>query len=317
MGKAHWLRRAASPWLRAGAFSFVMAASAFAATAQDGPVLSDPVELLDFDAPESWAMKYFSSASLLTGLGPVLARRAGEIELALEGIWVPSLSEDQRRVGFGGFKVEDLNRSELFGRARAAFGVGARTSVVVGVVPPLEVEGLEATLLALAVERPFFELEHWSAGWRVFGQAGEAKGDLTCTEADARFPAGSPGNLFGCLAPSRDEVSLDHLGLELKVGYRVTELWTLHAGAAVVDHDLAFQVDALTYDIHDRTLQLAEGTTLAATFGALWKLGGRFSLSVEGLYTPLDRRRLRSPDTPTIGDELLHVRGVLRWRIRR
>jgi hypothetical protein len=189
--------------------------------------------------------------------------------------------------------------------------------VVVGVVPPLEVDGLEATLLALAVERPFFEGERWSAGWRVFGQTGEAKGDLTCTAEDARLPAGSPGNLFGCLAPSRDEVSLDHLGLELKLGYQVTEPWTLHAGAAVVEHDLAFQVDAFTYDIHDRTLQLAEGTSLAATAGALVKLGERFSLSVEALYTPLDRRRLRSPDTPTIGDELLHVRGALRWRARR
>jgi hypothetical protein len=317
VGKAHGLRRAAARGLRAGAVSFALFATAFAATAQEGPVLSDPVELLDFDAPESWAMKYFSSASLLTGLGPVPGRRAGEIELALEGIWVPSLSEDQRKVGFGGFKVEDLNRSELFGRARAAFGVGASTSVVVGVVPPLEVDGLEATLLALAVERPFFELERWSAGWRVFGQTGEARGDLTCTEEDASFPAGSPGNLFGCLAPSRDEVSLDHIGLELRLGYRVTELWTLHAGAAVVEHDLAFQVDALTYDIHDRTLQVTEGTTLAATVGALWKLGESFSFSVEGLYTPLDRRRFRSPDTPTIGDELLHVRGALRWRARR
>jgi hypothetical protein len=282
----------------------------------DGPILSDPVENLDFDAPEAWAMKYFSSASLLTALGPVSSRETGSIELALEGIWVPSLSEDQRRVGFGGFKVEDLNRSELFGRVRAAFGVGAKTSVVMGVVPPVEVDGVEALLVALAVERPFFERERWSLGWRVFGQTGDVEGDFTCTEEDASFPPGSPGNLFGCHAPSQDEVSLEYLGAGLEAGYRVAERWTLHFGASVQEHDLAFQVDAFTYDLHDRTLQLTEGTTVAVTLGAVVELAKRWSLSAEALYTPLDRRRLRSPEAPTIEEELLHLRGALRWRVR-
>jgi hypothetical protein len=315
VGKALRLRRAAAPWLRAGALFLALAVSS-AVRAQDGPILSDPVEDLDFDAPESWAMKYFSSASLLTALGPVAARDAGEIELVLEGIWLPSLSEDQRRVGFGGFKVEDLNRSELFGRVRAAFGVGGRTSLVVGVVPPVEVDGLEALLISMAVERPFFVRRRWSAGWRLFGQTGDAKGDFTCTGEDAASPPGSPGNLFGCLAPSRDEVSIDHVGFGLEAGYGLSERWTLRFGASVQRHDLEFQVDAFTYDLHDRTLQRTDGTTVAATLGAVVTLSERVSLAVEALYTPLDRRRLRSPQEPTIEDELLHVRGALRWRVR-
>jgi hypothetical protein len=286
------------------------------ASAQDGPILSDPVEVLDFDAPESWAMKYFSSASLLTALGPTVARERGAVELALEGIWVPELSEDQRRVGFGGFKVEDISRTELFGRVRAAFGVGAKTSLVVGVVPPLEVEGVEALLVSAAVERPFFERERWSLGWRVFGQTGDVEGDFTCTEQDASFPPGSPGNLFGCHAPSHDEVTLEYLGAGLQAGFRASEAWSLYFGGSVQEHDLEFQVDAFTYDLHDRTLQLTEGTTVAATFGAAVELRGRVSLSFEALYTPLDRRRLRSQESPTIEDELFHVRGALSYRLR-
>ena len=326
VGKAPQLRRGPAPWFRAGASFFALFLGVLAgvagAVAQDGPpddpILSDPVEILDFDAPESWAMKYFSSASLLTALGPVAARDAGEIELALEGIWIPPLSEDERRVGFGGFKVEDINRSELVGRVRAAFGVGAKTSLVVGVVPPVEVEGVEALLVAVAVERPFFERERWSLGWRVFGQTGDVEGDFTCTAEDASFPPGSPGNLFGCHAPSQDEVSLEYLGVGLEAGFRVAERWVLHFGGSAQEHDLEFQVDAFTYDLHDRTLQITEGDTWAATLGTLVTLGERerWSLSVEALYTPLDRRRLRNPESPTIEEELLHVRGALRWRVR-
>ena len=79
-GKAHRPRRGAAPGLRAGALFLALVGAVAAAGGQDGPILSDPVERLDFDAPESWAMKYFSSASLFTGLGPVSSRRAGEIE---------------------------------------------------------------------------------------------------------------------------------------------------------------------------------------------------------------------------------------------
>jgi hypothetical protein len=304
------------PFLVTGLAGFGAAWGDRAALAQDPPILSDPIEVLDFDAPESWAMKYFSSASLFTALGPVPARGAGQIDLELEGLWVPSLSEDQRRVGFGGFKVEDLNRSEVFGRLRAAFGVGAGTSIAVGVVPPLEVDGLRALLVALAVERPFFAGERWSAGWRLFGQTGEAKGDLTCTEEDAASTPGSPGNLFGCRAPSRDEVTLEHLGLQLVGGRRMSPRWGLHGGLTVVEHDLAFQVDAFTYDLHDRTRQLTDGTSWAATLGAAVDLGERLALQVEALYTPLDRRRLRDPESPAIEEELLHVRGGLRFRLR-
>ena len=57
------------------------------------PVVAQDVldieQQLDFDAPEAWAMKYFTSTSLLTSLGAVEALEPGAVELGLEAIQIP------------------------------------------------------------------------------------------------------------------------------------------------------------------------------------------------------------------------------------
>src|SRR5664280_1223561 len=70
-----------------------------------------PVEHLDFDRPEAWALKYFSAVSTFTGFGPPVARKPGSVDFGLEGGWIPHLSNSQRRVGFDGTALEDLNKS--------------------------------------------------------------------------------------------------------------------------------------------------------------------------------------------------------------
>jgi hypothetical protein len=300
--------------------ALALALAGVPALAQD--FVLDVTEDLDFDDPESWAMKYFSSASLMTAVGPVRDRGAGELELELEGIAVPDLSREQRTVGFGGLKEEDLNRSPAFGRIRLGVGVGNRFSVTLGWMPPLEVDGVEADLWSLAVERPIFAGPRWSLGWRVFGQTGEARGDLTCTAAEAARPPGSPGNAFGCREPSKDEVTLEHLGAELVAGLALGERWHLHFGAGAVEHDLEFQVDAYTFDFLDRTRLVTDGSTRTATLGATLRLGPKLALAAELFYSPLDRRRRR--DQPfedpalarVIDDELLHLRAMVRYRLR-
>lgn len=290
------------------------------ARAQDFVI--DPVEDLDFDDPESWAMKYFSSASAMTSLGAVQDRVAGELELGLEAIQVPELSEEQRLVGFGGVKEEDLNRSPVFGRVRLSVGLGARFSLTVGWMPPVELDGIEANLVSLALERPLFVGRSWRLGWRVFGQTGQAGGDLVCTEEDASFPVGSPGNRFGCQRPSRDEVTLEHYGVELVAGIPLTDSLLLHVGAGALEHDLEFQIDARTFDFQDRTRLLTDGSTLTATAGLTYRFNGRLSVAGEAFYSPLERRRKR--DVPgedpalvrVVEEELLNVRAMLRYRLR-
>ncbi len=271
---------------------------------------------LDFDAPESWAMKYFTSASLLTSLGAVEALEPGGLELGLEAVQIPDLDRRQRTVGFGGFKEEDLDRSPVQGRLRLRVGLPRRFALTLGWVPPVEIDGLEANLLSLAIEKVLFERGPWSLGARVHGQIGDARGDLTCKAGgDERFPPGSPDNPFGCQGPSSDEVTMEYLGLELVGAYRLpgARSPTLHLGAGGNRLDMEFQVDAMTFGVHDLTLLLADGETFSVQGGATWRLKPSTRLGFELFYSPLSVER---PGESKEDDSLFHLRAQLRFRLR-
>ncbi|MEM7354964.1 MAG: hypothetical protein AAF657_29415, partial [Acidobacteriota bacterium] len=269
---------------------------------------------LDFDDPEAWAMKFFTSASLQTSLGAIERLEPGAIELGLEAMQIPHLDQEQRTVGFGGFKEEDLNRAPAWGRLRVRFGLPHGFSATLGWVPPAEVNGLEANLLSLAIEKILLERERWSLSLRGYTQVGETKGDLTCEEGgDERFPPGSPENPFGCLAPSSDEITMEYTGLELVGAYKLAgpRAPTLHLGVAGNRLDMEFQVDALVFNFRDRSLLLADGDTFSITGGATWKLKRKIHLGVEAFYSPLSVQRLGQAEED---DSLLHLRGQLRFR---
>jgi hypothetical protein len=279
------------------------------------PVLELEQEL-DFDDPEAWAMKYFASASLLTGLGAVERRSPGAVELGFELLQIPDLDPEQRTVGFGGFKEEDLNRTPVWGRLRVMVGLPQGFGLVLGWVPPVEIDGVKANLLSLAVEKVLFERERWALGLRIYGQTGETTGDLTCSAGgDERFPPGSAENPFGCEGPSSDEVTLDHLGIELVASHRPRgkRAPVLHFGASVNSLDLEFQVDAQTFGFRDRTRLLADGDTVAFTAGATWDLAPKTRLGLELFYTGLDVER-RGQEKES--DSLFNLRALVRYRLR-
>src|SRR3972149_991682 len=123
-------------------FSLALVATLLSDRARAQPLI-EATEELEFDAPESWAMKYFASLALLTGMGGPEAIGAGKIDLGFEGGFVPQLSEEQRRVGFGGVKVEDLNRTRFFGRVRGRIGLSESASLELAYLPPIEVAGTQ------------------------------------------------------------------------------------------------------------------------------------------------------------------------------
>ncbi len=267
------------------------------------------VEELDWDRPEAWAMKYFSSVSLLTGLGPPRAREPWSFEIGLELDNIPHLDEGQRRIGFGGAKVEDLNRLPAFFRPRLTIGLPAKWSLDVAYVPPLEVRGVKSHLFALGLERPVYSAGPWTLGIRFIGQIGEVESDFTCSEEDASHPPGSPDNVWGCEAPSEDEVTLNYVGAAFTGGYRYRKT-NFHWGLAANYMDMEFQVNALTFGVIDRTLLLANGWTWSLNGGASWSLGGRTSFAVELFYSPLSV--VRPPSTTTKNDPLLNLRTMFR-----
>jgi hypothetical protein len=270
----------------------------------------DDVEHLDWDRPEAWAMKYFSSVSQLTGLGPPAERGLWSLELGLELDWIPSLSEDQRRIGFGGTKVEDINRLPALVRPRVTIGLPVGLSLDLAWVPPIELEGVTTNLFSIGLERPFYSAGSLVLGGRLSGQLGTVEGDFTCTAEEAAFPPGSPDNIWGCEAASEDELALNHASLAFTGGYRVKGT-TFHWGLAATYMDMEFQVDAVTYGLIDRTLLLADGWTWSVNGGASWQLTRRISLAGELYYSPLSVRR--PPSTSTENDPLFNIRSMLRY----
>jgi len=272
----------------------------------------DDVEQLDWDRPEAWAMKYFNSVSLLTGLGAPQTRRPWSFEIGLELDSIPQLSEDQRRIGFGGSKVEDLNRLPVFFRPRLIIGLPAEFSIEVAWVPPVEINDVSSNIFSVGLERPFFRSGALVLGGRLTGQLGTIKGDLTCTSEEASYPPGPPDNIWGCEAPSNDELTLNSVSLAFTGGFTVKKT-TFHWGLAANYMDMEFQVDALTDGIQDRSLLLADGWTWSVNGGASWQLSRLFGISAELFYSPLSVTR--PPSTNTENDPLINLRTMLRIQL--
>jgi hypothetical protein len=183
-------------------------------------------------------------------------------------------------------------------------------------VPPIEVEGVKPNLFSLAIDRVLYVGQHWSMGARLHGQVGDVEGDLVCSEDDASHPVGSPENLYGCRAPSNDEATLDHIALHLGAGYQVSGSRgpTFLFGGDLIHHDLEFQIDAFTFGVHDRTRLLADGYSWALSAGMSIPLAQRTQVGLEVLWSPL--QVTRPPSTEEQTDELLHLKALLRYRIR-
>lgn len=270
---------------------------------------------LDFDRPESWAMKYFASATLLTGLGTVSEPEPGAVDLALEVGWLPSLSAEERRVGFDGAKVEDLNRASLFPRPRVLVGLPAGLSLEGSWVPPVDIDGVEPNLLGLALGRPLLERGRWRLGARLHGQYGTLEGDITCPAAEAAAGPDPELNPFLCEAPSRDELTLRSVHLELVAARRAgASGLEPYAALGAGRMELDFRIRAEHSGFVDRTRQQTEGSTWYAAAGVAYRGWRRGTIGLEAFYSPLDV--IRPPATSAVTDELFNLRAFFRYTVR-
>lgn len=280
-----------------------------------GQVLLDQVEDLDPERPEAWAMQWFASAALLSGLGPPRVRDPWTVELGLEAGWLPELSEEERRVGFDGVKVEDLNRAEAFGRLRIDIGLPKRLTLTAAWVPPVSVDGLEANLVSLALSRPIAGGRRWSLGARLHATGGEVEGDITCDRATVAAGDDPVRNPFLCTEPSGDEVTLRTAGVELTArGPELRGRVRPYLAAGGEWHDHEFQVDARYGGIVDRTRLLTDDFTWHLAAGAEARLTEAARLAGELYYVPLEVAR--PPDRRAETEELVNLRLLLSWRLR-
>jgi hypothetical protein len=266
---------------------------------------------LAFDRPESWAMKYFTALSLPTAMGPPERVGGGTIEVGLEGALVPQLSDDERRVGFNGTKLEEVNRTRLLGRFRATVGLTATTFLEIAYVPPVTVGGATPHIVGVAIGRPFALSPNWQLGLRVYGQIGTMKGDITCGANEAAVGPDLLRNPYLCQAASTDELKQRLLGVQVSTGYGKGR-WRPYVGVSLSYLDLQFQVNALYAGLIDHTLQTTNGETVSLTAGLGLTPFGHWRLAAELFYSPLSV--VRPPKVSSQNDGLLNGRVLVSYR---
>src|SRR6476469_6714441 len=136
-------------------------------------------ELLDHGRTEAWAMEYVDAATVMTPFAADTPLATGQWNVAVDLAEIPRLSREQQRVGLHGVKQEDLNKSPVFGRLRVDVGLPAAFRLSLGWTPPVQINGLRTHhLVAVALGRPMFQRAGFGLGVRVFGQYGNAEGDI-------------------------------------------------------------------------------------------------------------------------------------------
>ena len=270
--------------------------------------------MMDFDRPESWALEYFASVSMIGSFGTPKPITYGAIDLEVELGWIPSLSEEQRRVGFVGNKVEDLNRNNIFGRLRARFGLPGNFAILVGFTPPIERNGVTPTLFDLAVERPIYDVSRWRLGLSAYGQIGTIEGDFICPASIAGLddPELNPDD---CHEASNDEVTLDYFGVELSATPKLSNArWEPYVSVSANHLDLGFQVSARYSIFDDRTNLVTSGVIYAARLGLGYLATHRLRIAGELYFSPLEVQR--NPTSGTQSDNLINARFVVGYSLR-
>ncbi len=294
------------------AFTIALGLSSGAAAQQ----VIAPVDQLPFDSPESWALQYFTSATLMTGLETGMPDVPGSVTVQLEAGWLPSLTPQQEQVGFAGTAHEDLNKTPVLLRPRIRVGLPRRFALIAAAVPPVHTFGVTPRLGALAIEWAMIDGSAWRLAVRAHGETGTVTGAFTCPAAVLGSSPGSVGNPTGCATVSADVVTMRYGAIEVEVAHRF-DRWprvTPHVTAAVNRIDSHFQVGAHTFGYIDETRLYSNGTTWSTSAGASFAVNPRVTVVADVFYTPLMVRRLASG--PRTDDGLLNVRGLFSYRIR-
>jgi opacity protein-like surface antigen len=302
-------RSVASPLLLAAALSVAGVAPAGA------QIVVGETERLDFDRPESWGMKYYASLALFTGMGVPRERAAGEVDLGFEGGYVPQLSDAQRRIGFNGTKLEDVNKTSFFGRIRGSVGLGRRVALELAYTPPVERGGATPNILALALGRPFVLAPSWRLGARAHGEIGTIKADVTCSADEGAAGSDLQANPFQCVRPSEDESRLKTVGLELVAGYDGASRFKPYAGIGLTYMDLRFHINALYSDgrVEDHSVERTSGAVVSASAGLTVAASRRLRVTAELFYSWLGVTR--PPAASSANEGFLNGRVLVSYRV--
>lgn len=283
----------------------------YSAQAQD---LEVGYENKPFDSPEGWAMAHTLASAINLGSAP--AEDLGLWKWRLEGevASIPHLSEAQQKVGFGGFKQEDLNKSPVFGRAKLNVGLPGAFTAQLSWSPSINIGGAKPSgLFGAAIERALFTSGRWQLGGRLHAVRGSAIADVTCSKRTVSFSPGSAENPFSCAAPSKDRIRMNQQGVEIMLSRSINDdRWHPFVALAHTRFNPFIGVEAALFDIiHEWELE-SSGSVSTYSVGASFAATPKWRASTAFSYTPLRVRR--PPLSLTESDDFWTLRLSLSYR---
>jgi hypothetical protein len=261
---------------------------------------------VDLDSPEGWAMAFMTASAQNLGQAPPHAVKVRDISISAELSSIPRLSKAQQRIGFGGFKDEDLNKSPAFGRLRANIGLPWNLDAEISWTPPLQINDSKPDhLWGAALSKPLINNEKISIGLRLFLLRGGVIASVTCSQDNINFVPYTLQNTAGCIGLSDDKLQMDHEGVEVFLSFKNASNILPWISLASSNIDNSVEIDAPLEVGRERATVYSGGTTHTLSFGFNYDIRENWSLNAASSYTPLDVQR---PNDSSDNDDFWNVR---------
>ena len=258
-------------------------------------------EEVSFSSPEGWGMSYMSAASLNLSDSFPASLDLGEVVITGEISTIPKLNREQQKIGFGGLKYEDLNKSPLFGRGKLKIGFYWDSVLELSYTPPLEIKGAKPNnLWGIALAKPIISNDSVNLGIRYYRLSGNAVADVTCSKNTVNQPLYTAGNPSGCISVSKDRIDLGHQGFEiLLTRNHINEKFKPYISLASTKIDSSVKIDAQLELSREIAFVQTSGTINTLNFGLNYKISDNWQFNLGTSYTPLDVNR----PSPAGGDD--------------
>ncbi|MDG1165974.1 MAG: hypothetical protein P8P26_04680 [Porticoccaceae bacterium] len=257
------------------------------------PCMTYGDQKVDLNSPEGWAMAFMTTSTQNLGQTPPQASSFKEIAISAELNSIPHLTREQQKIGFGGFKAEDLNKSPAFGRLRATIGLPWNLSAEMSWTPPVQINGSRPkSLWGAAVSSPLISSEKFAVGMRVFLLRGGVTASVTCSSDTTRFEPYTPENIVGCVGESNDNLKMDHEGVEVFLSLNnPSELrpWVSLSSSYL---DMSVAIEAQLKAGSERAFISSSGSVQTISVGLIYDINSSSSLTLASSYTPLEAQRL-------------------------
>ena len=249
-------------------------------------------EKVAFDSPEGWGMSYMTAASFNLSDKFPETLPLGQFNVSAEISTIPELNEKQQKIGFGGAKSEDLNKSPVFGRGKITTGFYWNSVIELSWTPPLEISGAKPDQMwGLAIAKQIYTNNAFNAALRLYQFNGKATASVTCSEEMVMQPLYSPGNISGCIGTSQDKIDMSHEGIEILLERESSMPFKPWFSVASTRLTPSVRINAPLEFIQEVAFVETSGRLTTLTLGLNYKLSDNWLLNLGTSYTPIDVQR--------------------------